>query len=99
MKRQEELQAQMDIAYWNKLVAKQKKLLEEQQHKVQEIQVELQECEQNIEKETKGLQECDKAIAKWPIWENMIVTAARQVLDTRMALRNARNEERMNVAE
>jgi hypothetical protein len=99
MKRQEELQAQMDIAYWNKLVAKQKKLLEEQQHKVQEIQVELQECEQNIEKETKGLQECDKAIAKWPILESMIVTATRQVLDTRMALRNARNDEQTNVAE
>ena len=43
MKRQEELQAQMDIAYWKKLVAKQKKLLEEQEHKAREIQVELQE--------------------------------------------------------
>ena len=99
MKRQEELQAQMDIAYWKKLVAKQKKLLEEQEHKAREIQVELQECDQGIDTESKGLRECNDAIAKWPILKDMIVTATRQVLDTRRALRNARKEEETNVAE
>lgn len=99
MKRQGELQAQMDIAYWKKLVAKQKKLLEEQQSKAQQIEVELQECEQGINHESKGLRECDDAIARWPILDDMIVNTTRQVLNTRKALREARNGDQDGAAE
>ena len=90
MKRQGELQAQMDIGYWKKLVAKQKKLLEEQEQKVQGIEKELRECEKGIGQESKGLQECNDAIARWPILDEMIVNTTLQVLKTRKALRQAR---------
>jgi len=80
----------MDIAYWKKLVAKQNKLLEEQQHKVQDIQQELQECDDAVQQESKGLEECNDAIVRWPILDDMIVTTTRQVLKTRKALRDAK---------
>lgn len=92
MKRQEELQAKMDVVQTKRLLTKQKKLLEEQQHKLQGIEQELQECRDAVEQESKGLQECNDVIVRWPILEDMIANATRQVLSTRKALREAKAE-------
>jgi hypothetical protein len=92
-KRQERLQVKMGIVYWKKLVAKQSKLLDEQEFKVKEIQDELRANESLIQLQERRLQECDDTIARAPIVESMVATATRQVLETRRTLREMKRDE------
>jgi hypothetical protein len=91
-KRQERLQVKMGIVYWKKLVAKQSKFLDEQETKVKEIQDELYANESLIQVQERRLQECDDTIARGPIVQSMVASATRQVLETRRALRELKQQ-------
>ena len=68
-------------------MAKQNKLLEEQNSKMKEIQDQLALNEELIIQHTKKVQEYDEMIAKWPILETLIANVTSQILNTRRALR------------
>lgn len=93
LRRQEELKHTMDDAYWRQLMAKQQKLLSEQNQKVLDNSKAVAECRGVIQETRNKVAECElrerQAVARLEFVKAQISQQALQVLKARSALHAA----------